>query len=86
MLALTQLFKNWLIQLIGAYFLWKETLLDKDMPLHVFQTLLQPRILGKGKSKGWYFMTPWGAHAPFHHGMETIMVLDKGKDVHCRGK
>lgn len=27
----------------GAYLLWKEVTLGKDMPLHVFQTLVQPR-------------------------------------------
>lgn len=41
--APTQLVLNAWSQMAGAYLLWKEVTLGKDMPLHVFQTLVQPR-------------------------------------------
>lgn len=40
---------------------WKKVSIDEDMPLHVFQ----PRMLGKDKSNGWYYLIPWGSHVPF---------------------
>lgn len=64
-LAPTQLVPNAWSQLVGSYFLWKETSLGEDMPLHILQTLLQPRSLGKGDSRGWYSLCPWGSHSPF---------------------
>lgn len=39
---------------ISTCFLWKETSLGEDMPFYVFQTIFQPKVLGKGDSKGWY--------------------------------
>ncbi|KAL2481219.1 putative abhydrolase domain-containing protein [Abeliophyllum distichum] len=38
------------------------------MPLHVFQTVYQPRKLprkkGKEEEAGWYYFCPWGSHKP----------------------
>lgn len=41
------------------------------MPLHVFQTLFQPCVLGKDESKGWYYITLQGAHVPFVMGLPS---------------
>lgn len=35
-LAPTQVVSNAWAQLVGSYFLWKETLLDEDLPIHIF--------------------------------------------------
>ncbi|KAL2505799.1 putative abhydrolase domain-containing protein [Abeliophyllum distichum] len=43
-----------------------------EMPLHVFQTVYQPRKLprkkGKEEEAGWYYFCPWGSHKPLVTG------------------
>ncbi|KAL2456677.1 Uncharacterized protein Adt_46674 [Abeliophyllum distichum] len=42
------------------------------MPLHVFQTIYQPRKLPRKKGReeevGWYYFCPWGSHKPLVTG------------------
>lgn len=60
MLALTQVLLNGWSQLVKAFFLWKKMSLGEDVPLYVFQTLLQTPILGKDELNGWYYITLGG--------------------------
>lgn len=85
-LAPTQLAPNGWAQLVGSYFLWKQVSLGEDMPLHVFQTVYQPRSLGKGDSKGWYSLCPWGGHSPFLLGLPTSIKGWKETWFWVRGK
>lgn len=71
MLSPTQILPNGWSQVVGTYFLWKEVSLGEDIPLHVFESLFHARVVGKDDSKGWYYITPWGSHAPFVVGLPS---------------
>ncbi|KAL2517246.1 hypothetical protein Adt_13493 [Abeliophyllum distichum] len=51
-------------QMVGDMYLWFRHSFGLEMPLHVFQTINQPRKLPKKKDReeeaGWYFFYPWG--------------------------
>ncbi|KAL2474364.1 hypothetical protein Adt_35100 [Abeliophyllum distichum] len=46
-------------------YLWFRHSFGMEMPLHVFQTIYQPRKLSKKKGReeeaGWYYFCPWGS-------------------------
>ncbi|KAL2524441.1 Plus3 domain-containing protein [Abeliophyllum distichum] len=56
----------------GGMYLWFRHSFGMEMPLHVFQTVYQPRKLPKKKGKeeevGWYYFCPWGSHKPLVTG------------------
>lgn len=68
MLSSTLVLPNGWSQLVSSYFLWKEVSLEEDVSLHVFMTLFQPTVIGK-ESREWYYLTLWGAYAPFVVGL-----------------
>ncbi|KAL2480930.1 Uncharacterized protein Adt_33896 [Abeliophyllum distichum] len=85
-LAPTQVSPNRWSQMVGGMFLWFRHSFGMEMPLHVFQTVYQPRKLprkkGKEEEAGWYYFCPWGSHKPlvtgcpfFHKTMEGELVL-----------
>ncbi|KAL2472200.1 putative abhydrolase domain-containing protein [Abeliophyllum distichum] len=53
-------------------YLWFRHSLGMEMPLHVFQTIYQPRKLQRKKGReeevGWYYFCPWGSHKPLVTG------------------
>ncbi|KAL2453802.1 putative abhydrolase domain-containing protein [Abeliophyllum distichum] len=53
-------------------YLWFRHSFDMEMPLHVFQTIYQPRKLPRKKGReeevGWYYFCPWGSHKPLVKG------------------
>ncbi|KAL2491557.1 Uncharacterized protein Adt_27185 [Abeliophyllum distichum] len=64
----TQVSPNGWGQMVGGLYLWFRHSFGMEMPLHVFQTMYQPRQLPKKKGKdeepGWYYFYPWGSHKP----------------------
>ncbi|KAL2498116.1 putative abhydrolase domain-containing protein [Abeliophyllum distichum] len=54
--------------MVGGLYLWFRHSFGMEMPLHVFQTMYQPRKLprkkGKDEEPGWYYFCPWGPHKP----------------------
>ncbi|KAL2543320.1 putative abhydrolase domain-containing protein [Abeliophyllum distichum] len=56
---------------VGMY-LWFRHSFGTEMPLHVFQTIYQPRKLPRKKGReekvGWYYFCPWGSHKPLVTG------------------
>ncbi|KAL2503712.1 Uncharacterized protein Adt_19333 [Abeliophyllum distichum] len=71
-LAPTQVFPNGWSQMVGGMYLWFRHSFGIDMPLHVFQTIYQPRKLPRNKGReeevGWYYFYPWGSHKPLVTG------------------
>ncbi|KAL2465808.1 Glyceraldehyde-3-phosphate dehydrogenase [Abeliophyllum distichum] len=63
-LAPTQVAPNGWSQMVGGMYLWFRHSFGMEMPLHVFQTIYQPRKLPKKKGReeeaGWYYFCPWG--------------------------
>ncbi|KAL2492793.1 Uncharacterized protein Adt_28421 [Abeliophyllum distichum] len=59
-------------QMVGGMYLWFRHSFGMEMPLHVFQTVYQPRKLlrkkGKEEEAGWYYFCPWGSHKPLVTG------------------
>ncbi|KAL2511821.1 Uncharacterized protein Adt_17421 [Abeliophyllum distichum] len=71
-LAPTQVSPNGWSQMVGGMYLWFRHSFGMEMPLHVFQTVYQPRKLprkkGKEEEAGWYYFCPWGSHKPLVTG------------------
>ncbi|KAL2542752.1 Plus3 domain-containing protein [Abeliophyllum distichum] len=71
-LALTQVAPNGWSQMVGGMYLWFQHSFSMEMPLHVFQTIYQPRKLPRKKGReeeiGWYYFCPWGSHKPLVTG------------------
>ncbi|KAL2470966.1 Uncharacterized protein Adt_39102 [Abeliophyllum distichum] len=71
-LAPTQVSPNGWSQMVGGMYLWFRHSFGMEMPLHVFQTVYQPRKLSRKKGKeeeaGWYYFCPWGSHKPLVTG------------------
>ncbi|KAL2524377.1 Uncharacterized protein Adt_09431 [Abeliophyllum distichum] len=71
-LAPTQVSPNGWSQMVGSMYLWFRHSFGMEMPLHVFQTVYQPRKLprkkGKEEEAGWYYFCPWGSHKPLVTG------------------
>ncbi|KAL2497144.1 Uncharacterized protein Adt_22694 [Abeliophyllum distichum] len=71
-LAPTQVAPNGWSQMVGGMYLWFRHSLGMEMPLHVFQTIYQPRKLPRKKDGeeevGWYYFSPWGSHKPLVTG------------------
>ncbi|KAL2498304.1 Uncharacterized protein Adt_23854 [Abeliophyllum distichum] len=71
-LAPTQVFPNGWSQMVGGMYMWFRHSFGMEMPLHVFQTVYQPRKLprkkGKEEEAGWYYFCPWGSHKPLVTG------------------
>ncbi|KAL2531790.1 Uncharacterized protein Adt_05141 [Abeliophyllum distichum] len=71
-LAPTQVSPNGWSQMVGGMYLWFRHSFGMELPLHVFQTVYQPRKLPKKKGKeeeaGWYYFCPWGSHKPLVTG------------------
>ncbi|KAL2454027.1 Uncharacterized protein Adt_48475 [Abeliophyllum distichum] len=71
-LAPTQVSPNGWSQMVGGMYLWFRHSFGIEMPLHVFQTVYQPRKLprkkGKEEEAGWYYFCPWGSHKPLVTG------------------
>ncbi|KAL2512214.1 Plus3 domain-containing protein [Abeliophyllum distichum] len=71
-LAPTQVSPNGWSQMVGGMYLWFRHSFDMEMPLHVFQTIYQPRKLprkkGRDEEVGWYYFCPWGSHKPLVTG------------------
>ncbi|KAL2472130.1 Plus3 domain-containing protein [Abeliophyllum distichum] len=71
-LAPTQVAPNGWSQMVGGMYLWLRHSFGMEMPLHVFQTIYQPRKLPRKKGKeeeiGWYYFCPWGSHKPLVTG------------------
>ncbi|KAL2498249.1 Uncharacterized protein Adt_23799 [Abeliophyllum distichum] len=67
-LAPTQVASNGWSQMVGGMYLWFRHSFGMEMPLHVFQTIYQPRKLPRKKGGeeevGWYYFSPWGSHKP----------------------
>ncbi|KAL2526401.1 Plus3 domain-containing protein [Abeliophyllum distichum] len=67
-LAPTQVAPNGWSQMVGDMYLWFRHSFGMEMPLHVFQTIYQPRKLPRKKGReeevGWYYFCPWGSHKP----------------------
>ncbi|KAL2481423.1 Uncharacterized protein Adt_34389 [Abeliophyllum distichum] len=67
-LAPTQVTPNGWSQMVGGMYLWFRHSFGMEMPLHVFQTIYQPRKLSRKKGEeeevGWYYFSPWGSHKP----------------------
>ncbi|KAL2505378.1 Uncharacterized protein Adt_20999 [Abeliophyllum distichum] len=67
-LAPTQVSPNGWSQMVGGMYLWFRHSFGMEMPLHVFQTIYQPRKLPRKKGReeevGWYYFCPWGSHKP----------------------
>ncbi|KAL2487189.1 Uncharacterized protein Adt_31945 [Abeliophyllum distichum] len=59
-------------QMVGGMYLWFRHSFGMEMPLHVFQSVYQPRKLPRKKGKeeevGWYYFCPWGSHKPLVTG------------------
>ncbi|KAL2542180.1 Plus3 domain-containing protein [Abeliophyllum distichum] len=55
-------------QMVGGMYLSFRHSFGMEMPLHVFQTIYQPRKLPRKKGRkeevGWYYFCPWGSHKP----------------------
>ncbi|KAL2518513.1 hypothetical protein Adt_14760 [Abeliophyllum distichum] len=58
--------------MVGGMYLWFRHSFGMEMPLHVFQTIYQPRKLPRKKGReeevGWYYFCPWGSHKPLVTG------------------
>ncbi|KAL2497028.1 Plus3 domain-containing protein [Abeliophyllum distichum] len=71
-LAPTQVSPNGWSQMVGGMYLWFRHSFGMEMPLHVFQTIYQPRKLSRKKGReeevGWYYFCPWGSHKPLVTG------------------
>ncbi|KAL2490596.1 Uncharacterized protein Adt_26224 [Abeliophyllum distichum] len=67
-LAPTQISPNGWSQMVGGMYLWFRHSFGMEMPLHVFQTVYQPRKKGKEEEAGWYYFCPWGSHKPLVTG------------------
>ncbi|KAL2542252.1 Uncharacterized protein Adt_03230 [Abeliophyllum distichum] len=71
-LAPTQVAPNGWSQMVGGMYLWFRHSFGMEMPLHVFQSVYQPRKLPRKKGKeeevGWYYFCPWGSHKPLVTG------------------
>ncbi|KAL2456881.1 Plus3 domain-containing protein [Abeliophyllum distichum] len=71
-LAPTQVAPNGWSQMVGGMYLWFRHSFGMEMPLHVFQTIYQPRKLPRKKGGeeevGWYYFSPWGSHKPLVTG------------------
>ncbi|KAL2504376.1 Uncharacterized protein Adt_19997 [Abeliophyllum distichum] len=71
-LSSTQVSPNGWSQMVGGMYLWFRHSFGMEMPLHVFQTVYQPRKLprkkGKEEEAGWYYFCPWGSHKPLVTG------------------
>ncbi|KAL2498059.1 Uncharacterized protein Adt_23609 [Abeliophyllum distichum] len=71
-LAPTQVAPNGWNQMVGSMYLWFRHSFGMEMPLHVFQSVYQPRKLPRKKGKeeevGWYYFCPWGSHKPLVTG------------------
>ncbi|KAL2499337.1 Uncharacterized protein Adt_24887 [Abeliophyllum distichum] len=71
-LAPTQVTPNGWSQMVGSMYLWFRHSFGMEMPLHVFQSVYQPRKLPRKKGKeeevGWYYFCPWGSHKPLVTG------------------
>ncbi|KAL2474635.1 Plus3 domain-containing protein [Abeliophyllum distichum] len=71
-LAPTQVSPNGWSWMVGGMYLWFRHSFGAEMPLHVFQTIYQPRKLPKKKGGaeevGWYYFCPWGSHKPLVTG------------------
>ncbi|KAL2492420.1 Uncharacterized protein Adt_28048 [Abeliophyllum distichum] len=71
-LAPTQVSPNGWSQMVGGMYLWFRHFFGAEMPLHVFQTIYQPRKLPRKKGGveevGWYYFCPWGSHKPLVTG------------------
>ncbi|KAL2498854.1 Plus3 domain-containing protein [Abeliophyllum distichum] len=71
-LAPTQVSPNGWSQMVGGMYLWFRHSFGMEMPLHLFQTVYQPRKLSKKKGKeeeaGWYYFCPWGSNKPLVTG------------------
>ncbi|KAL2532385.1 Plus3 domain-containing protein [Abeliophyllum distichum] len=71
-LAPTQVSPNGWSQMVGGMYLWFRHSFSMEMPLHVFQTIYQPRKLPRKKGReeevGWYYFCPWGSHKPLVTG------------------
>ncbi|KAL2485279.1 Uncharacterized protein Adt_30035 [Abeliophyllum distichum] len=71
-LAPTQVAPNGWSQMVGSMYLWFRHSFGMEMPLHVFQSIYQPRKLPRKKGKeeevGWYYFCPWGSHKPLVTG------------------
>ncbi|KAL2497999.1 Plus3 domain-containing protein [Abeliophyllum distichum] len=67
-LAPIQVSPNGWGKMVGGLYLWFRHSFRMEMPLHVFQTMYQPRKLPKKKNKdeepGWYYLCLWGSHKP----------------------
>ncbi|KAL2540644.1 Uncharacterized protein Adt_01622 [Abeliophyllum distichum] len=65
-LAPTQVSPNGWSQMVGGMYLWFRHSFGAEIPLHVFQTIYQPRKLPRKKDGveevGWYYFCPWGSH------------------------
>ncbi|KAL2476406.1 Uncharacterized protein Adt_37142 [Abeliophyllum distichum] len=68
----TQVAPNGWSQMVGGMYLWFRHSFGMEMPLHVFQTIYQPRKLSRKKGGeeevGWYYFSPWGSHKPLVTG------------------
>ncbi|KAL2466612.1 Plus3 domain-containing protein [Abeliophyllum distichum] len=76
-LAPTQVAPNGWSQMVGGMYLWFRHSFGMEMPLHVFQTVYQPRKLPRKKGReeevGWYYFYPWGSHKPLVTGCPSSM-------------
>ncbi|KAL2499538.1 Uncharacterized protein Adt_25088 [Abeliophyllum distichum] len=67
-LAPTQVAPNGWSQMVGGMYLWFRHSFGMEMPLHVFQTIYQPRKKGREEEVGWCYFCPWGPHKPLVTG------------------
>ncbi|KAL2471248.1 Plus3 domain-containing protein [Abeliophyllum distichum] len=71
-LATTQVSPNGWSQMVEGMYLWFRHSFGMEMPLHVFQTIYQPRKLPRKKGReeevGWYYFCPWGSNKPLVTG------------------
>ncbi|KAL2542549.1 ABC transmembrane type-1 domain-containing protein [Abeliophyllum distichum] len=67
-LAPTQVAPNGWSQMVGGMYLWFRHSFGMEMPLHVFQTIYQPRKKGREEEVGWYYFCPWGSRKPLVTG------------------
>lgn len=70
--APTQFNPNSWSQMVGTWMLWRRASIGSDMPFSVFHSLFFPKnVAGGEESRGWYYLSPWGSHSPFLHGVPT---------------
>ncbi|KAL2518231.1 Uncharacterized protein Adt_14478 [Abeliophyllum distichum] len=80
-LAPTQVFPNGWSQMVGGMYIWFRHSFGMEMPLHVFQTIYQPRKLPRKKGReeevGWYYFCPRGSHKPLVTGCPSSIKQRK---------